>query len=214
MKYLILFHISVLALAIDLIQIDVGTSKSFTGTLNMEATDVVDLSNHGTQMATALADELRLQKSKPVQARQLVWDRRSFNTILPALRDAYHEQPKVLSLSYGGPYASKYEEAFLFAHYLNDTLIIAAAGNEGGGTQYFPANYPNPCIVSVGTTIRGKRAPYSNDAMVWLEYNSKDLTGTSFSTARMAAIALQIRRNNPQLDCGKAALLLRMLYGH
>lgn len=212
MKLLILLMTGSLY-ATDIVQIDVGTARTFRGVLNMKATDVVDPCNHGTSMAAALEDELVRQKSKPVNAIQFVWSRSNFNTIFTALHAAFKEEPKVLSLSYGGGYPSKYEEAFLFAHYLNDTLILAAAGNDGGGTQYYPANYRNPCVISVGTKINGRRAFYSNDADVWLEQNIKDDIGTSASTARMAGIALQVRRNHPELNCSAAGRLLRMLYG-
>lgn len=202
-------------LAIDIVQIDVGNKINFTGVLNMAANDNVITNTHGTDMAIALESELKLQRSKPVYAKQLYWDyyHNSRQTLLKALSNALKENTKVLSLSYGGNVGDRLEESILIAHYLNDTVIVAAAGNDGGGRQYYPANYKNPCIVSVGTTIHGRRTMYSNHADVYLEYNKIDPTGTSASTARMAGIVLQLRRNNPNLTCEKIVLTVKMLYG-
>ena len=202
-------------LAIDIIQVDVGNSINFTGILNMPATELVNPNNHGTDMAKALQSELKIQKSKPVDAKQLVWEHGPFgrSSLIQALAEAIYEHPKVLSLSYGGSRMDSLEEAILITHAVNDTVIVAAAGNQGGGREYYPANYTNSCILSVGTTIDGKKADYSNHADVWLEYNPKDPSGTSASTARMAGIVLQLRRNYPYYKCDKIVLTMRMLYG-
>lgn len=216
MRYLVLFHISILALAIDIVQIDVGTSKTFSGVLNLKRTELVHESEHGTHMATALESELKKQRSRRVDAVQFVWDYKghSRHSLLATYIKAVKAEPKIVSISMGGPVPDPLEEAYLYALFLSDTVIVAAAGNNGGGRQYFPANYKNPCIVNVGTRFAGKKASYSNDADTWLEYNMEDPAGTSASAARMAAIALQIRRQNPQLSCDKVVLTLQMLYGH
>lgn len=200
--------------ATDLVQVDVGTARTFTGVLNMKATKVVDPSNHGTHMAVALEDELINQNSKPVDAVQVIWDRFNQNSLIPALETALTFRPRILSLSYGGGLMNDEEEKLLRLHaQLNDTLIVAAAGNNGGGRKYYPANYNNPCIISVGTRIKGIKASYSNDAVVWVEQNHSDPIGTSASTARMAGIALQLRRNYPTASCSKIGAILSILYG-
>jgi len=198
--------------ATDLIQVDVGNKIKFTGVLNMSVTENQTSLNHGTQMALALEDELKIQHSKPVYAKQLVWDLSGFS-LIRALSKALDSNPKVLSLSYSGEIPNFTEEAVLMAHRLNDTVIVVAAGNKGNDEIQFPSGYDNPCILSVGTTIDGVRAVYSNKGKVWLDYNPKDPSGTSASTARMAGIVLQLRRNHPQFTCDKIVLTARMLYG-
>jgi subtilisin family serine protease len=166
-------------------------------------------------MASALNDELLRQHSKPVIAKQILWDldHNPRESLLKALLISYKENPKVLSLSLGGRRYDTQEEAYVAANTLNDTVVVAAAGNDGGGKTYYPANYSNECILSVGTSYKGKKADFSNHGAVWLEYNPKDPRGTSASTARMAAIVLQIRRQNPELDCKDIVLTMKMLYG-
>lgn len=202
------------AVGIDLIQVDVGNAIDFKdAVLEMDSTDKIDVTGHGTHMAIALHDELKIQRSKKVIAKQIVWEYGNPNSLLPALQQSLKEEPKVLSLSYGGKYKNALEEGLIFANTLNDTVVVAAAGNEGGGRRFYPANYSNSCILNVGTTQNGSKAYYSNDADVWLEYNPKDPTGTSASTARMAAIVLQYRRNFPEYTCDRIVLTVRMLYG-
>lgn len=201
--------------ATELVQIDVGNSLKFEGVLNMQPTNFVDRSNHGTSMALALESQLKEVHSKPVVAKQVLWvySQKSVQSLINAMREALNEEPRVLSLSYGGRSSSGIEEAFMMAFAAKDTVIVAAAGNDGGGRMYYPANYPNSCILSVGTTINGYKTMYSNNADSWLEYNVEDPPGTSASTARMAAIVLQIRRHNPELTCDKVVTTVKMLYG-
>lgn len=200
-------------IATDIVQVDVGNAVDFHGILNMPHTEEIDLTSHGTAMAKALENELKLQKSKPVKAVQTVWTLKSTQSLWKALSEGLKFDPQVLSLSYGGAKKDSFEEAILFAFALNDTIIVAAAGNNGKGKDYYPANYFNPCLISVGTTLNGHRASYSNEADVWLEYNPMDPPGTSASTARAAAIVLQLKRQNPELSCKDIALTFKMLYG-
>ena len=201
--------------AYDIIQIDVGNTIDFTGILEMKHNERAHKNSHGTLMAKALEDELKHQRSKPVKAKQIFWDHEinPRQSLLQALVEAYEDSPKVLSLSLGGKYFDMLEEALITVNTLNDTVVVAAAGNNGGGTIYYPANYDNPCILSVGTTENGRRTEYSNTGKAWLEYNKKDPKGTSSSTARMAGIVLQIRRQNPEMNCKDVVLTMRMLYG-
>lgn len=201
--------------ATDIVQVDVGTSATFRGTLVMDKTKMVHESEHGTHMARALEGELKRQGSKPVSAVQAVWDYKAHSrqSLIDAYKQALNENPLVVSLSFGGPQPDFIEESLMLAMAMHDIVIVAAAGNEGGGTHYFPANYKNECILSVGTTAHGSKAFYSNHGSVWLEYNQNDPPGTSASAARMAAIVLQIRRQNPKMTCENVVLTVKMLYG-
>lgn len=199
--------------ATDIVQVDTGNVLNFSGVLNMKKNEEYHPNLHGTDMAMGLEDELKNIKSKPVSAKQFVWKPGSFKSMIDALRQAYDEKPKVLSLSFGGNVPNQLEESILILYTLNDTVIVAAAGNEGNDEPYYPANYYNPCILSVGTTKNGIKTSYSNHAKVYLEYNKKDPEGTSSSTARMAAIVLQFRRDNPMMSCKKVVNAMQMFYG-
>ena len=214
-KLISFFILCLPVFAVDIVQIDVGNEKNFTGILTMPANHKTHSSKHGTYMAQALEDELKHQRSKPVTAKQFLWDYENSprTSLLLNLAKVVKEKPKVLSLSLGGKIYDELEEIILDEIANSDVVIVAAAGNSGGGRQYYPANYKNRCILSVGTTVDKRRADYSNDAMIWLEYNEKDPKGTSSSTARMAAIVLQIRRGEPKATCEEIVLTMRMLYG-
>lgn len=199
--------------ATDIVQIDTGNVLNFSGVLNMSKNEEYDSCLHGTDMALGLEDELKILKSKPVDAKQFVWKPGSFKSMIDALRQSYKEKPKVLSLSFGGGMPNQLEEAILMLHAMDDTVIVASAGNEGNDEPYYPANYYNPCILSVGTTKKGIKTSYSNHAKVYLEYNKKDPEGTSSSAARMAGIVLKFRRDNPKLSCKKVVHAMQMFYG-
>lgn len=215
MKLFLSLFVCAFSFALDIGQVDVGNSKRFTGQFNMEPTAYVHASEHGTNMAMGMADELQRWHSAPVYAKQYTWRYPATDqSIAQALFEALSDTPKVVSLSFGGPTKSTLEEAILISMALLDVVIVASAGNDGGGRKFYPANYPNKCVLSVGTTVKGWRASYSNDADSWLEYNPKDPHGTSSSTARMAAIALQYRRRYPELSCSQIVTMLRKDYGH
>ena len=103
-KLISFFVLCLPVFAVDIIQIDVGNAKNFAGVLIMAANDRVHNSNHGTDMANALEDELKHQRSKPVTAKQFLWDYENNprESLLLNLAKVVKEKPKVLSLSLGG----------------------------------------------------------------------------------------------------------------
>ena len=215
MRFIFYFHIAVLALGLDVIQIDVGNAIEFTGDFNMPANWFVHPSKHGTAMALSLKDQAQKLQLAPIYAEQVLWiPGRGFEmTIIKALQLAHLRGTRVLSLSYGGgiPIPSEFLLLKQFAE--SDTVIVAAAGNNGGGRIYYPANYPNPCMISVGTLVNGVKASYSNDADTWIEYVPGDMPGTSASTARMGAVALAYRFAYPQHSCKEIVKIIKQTFG-
>lgn len=215
MRFIFFFHIALLALGLDVVQVDVGNAIDFTGEFTMPANSFVHKSNHGTAMAMSLKDQVRRIQLKDIHAEQVVWipEKGFMFTIARALQVAYLKSPKVLSLSYGGATPVPIEERLLEQFANHNIVIVAAAGNNGGGRTYYPANYSNPCILNVGTLINGIKAPYSNDADVWLEYVTGDMPGTSASTARMGAVALAYRFAYPQHSCKEIVKIIKQNFG-
>lgn len=215
MKLLFIFHVAICALAVDIIQVDVGNSVSYTGRLNMRKNSYVHPSNHGTDMARSLKNQLDLLNSKPVDAEQITWQPgpQFKMPLLAALHESLTRSVKVLSLSYGGIIVLEEEKAILEEFANRDVVMVAAAGNAGGGRLFYPANYKNKCILSVGTLFNGVRAPFSNDADSWLEYVRGDAVGTSASAARMAGIVLQYKRKYPKHSCDQIVKLVKQNFG-
>jgi hypothetical protein len=197
----------------DIVQIDVGTTQNYNGPiLFMPRTPSIAYPEHGDMMATALASELAELKSGPVKAAQVVWNYagpksgQNSGQADAAIIKALTLHPKILSMSFGGEAKFEQEAAHLrFAQNLN-ILMVAAAGNRvpfESHKTWFPAALPIKCMLSVGTlNSLGNIASYSNNAMVYLTERSNE-RGTSFSTARVAGVALWLWRQHPGYDCGE-----------
>jgi hypothetical protein len=93
-----------------------------------------------------------------------------------------------------------------------DVVQVAAAGNNGNSTEFFPAAYDG-VIAVMASDIQEKRAAWSNygdwcdlcapgDGItsLWKNGGTNALTGTSQSSPHVAGIAAMVRTANPQLD--------------
>jgi hypothetical protein len=197
----------------DLVQIDVGNTVTYQGQLNMKANPGVGSLSHGTAMAKALSLQLALLGSKPVHAKQMMFLPDDDVSYFKAYSDALKEMPLVVSISLAGFAPSRQEKEAVEKFIQADILVVAASGNFGNLVPLYPARYPHPCIVSVGTLKNGAVARYANTAQVYLEEDPEDLPGTSSSTARMGAIAVVIRKQHPFLRCFEIAQFLNLVYG-
>ncbi len=65
---------------------------------------------------------------------------------------------KVISLSYGGPGYSSYEQSVITNAWNNGVIVFASAGNEGNTAPRYPASYEN--VISVAATGQGDVAAY------------------------------------------------------
>ena len=194
---------------IDLIQVDTGNLRAHSGILNMPAA-CHTFNPHGDSMADCLEDELKLVRAKPIEAIQSVWDNNSWlPSELIALRYAIELHPRVMTMSFGGADHSAEEEKLIHQASSRNILMIVAAGNIGCFTSstpetQYPAAIKDPCLLSVESTIDGKRAPWAKRGDSALPFVPKDGAGTSSSTARMGAKAIRFFQLNPQATCAQA----------
>lgn len=195
--------------AIDIVQVDVGTKRTFSGVLNLPATLEV-IAPHGEEMATALQDELTEHGAGPVFARQTVWH---YGKESPtgAIWEAILFSPKIISMSFGGQERIDSEEKALRFADAHGILLVASAGNrhqlENTKTN-FPGALKLPCMVSVGTTLNGERVETSREGEVWLHRYPNEY-GTSYSAARIAGLALVLWRKHPEANCAQVKELLK-----
>ncbi len=81
--------------------------------------------------------------------------------IIQAIYYAVEKGADIINLSLGSyVYNASFNDAIQFAH-KSGVVIVAAAGNEGVSTAYYPASYPN--VISVGsTTSKEVKSSFSN----------------------------------------------------
>lgn len=156
------------------------------------------LRDHGALMAKALGDQVTSDRMTNVKAEQIPW---LTNLQLNAgIREAARMNPKVITISVEGYGYSGDEEHAVRSATSKGILVLASSGNVYKKWKSFPANYDLPCLVSVSATEGGLVPDYANEGEVYIA-NGKDEHGTSFSTARAGAIALQHMRTNPKESC-------------
>lgn len=196
--------------AYDIVQVDTGllpgTKPSFEGP--REA-----LHPHGTMMAEAADKQAVIEKLslRNYQSGCIFSQKQGTCTEeVMALILAETLAPRVISISLQGRYSIPQESLVIKRVQSRGILVVAAAGNDRGLSASYPAAYGGSCMLSVGTTIKGVRAPYSNLGEIWLEQVG-DEQGTSFSTARMAVIA--VKYMNKGMKCSEVKKILVSKYG-
>jgi subtilisin family serine protease len=195
---------------VDVVQIDTGNEQDFSGILQMRSTCSSCWDSHGTLMAGALSDELSKRASKPVRAESLVW--RNQADIVRQVYAAMKRSPRVIAMSLAGDghFSAEYEA--LRAATDRGILVLAAAGNLGRGRPQYPAAYGFHCLLAVSTKVGSMRHHRANAGDVYLD-RVKGEEGTSFSTARMAGVAVTYFQKHPEASCEQAAAHLVEVFG-
>jgi subtilisin family serine protease len=205
---------------LDVVFVDTGISYAHKGALDAPANTFVT-GDHGEIVAQAFEDELK-KLSPPEAARgvQSVWHpggtkENPDDLFLSALSWSIALKPRVLNLSMSQNGITRFEFALLQTACDNDIVVVAAAGNrrwyKDGATEY-PAALKLPCIVAVGTLDDGRPRDSSSRGRAWLEKSDKDPAGTSFSCARMSAIAVWYRQLHPQASAADVKKYLETKY--
>lgn len=129
---------------------------------------------------------------------------------------------KIINCSWGGVNRSRSEEDVV-RHVVHDQglLVVAAAGNDGDESIYYPASYPG--VLSIASLNEGKdKASFSNYTYrVDLSAPGTDLystifgsaygydRGTSFSTPMVSGVAALLCKRYPGISGEKMAEMLR-----
>ena len=124
------------------------------------------------------------------------WGEGTPNTTADGIRYCVNQGCKIINCSVAGPPSKKLEEAVRYAND-KEVIVVAASGNDGKTTKYYPACYPD--VVTVGAADNeGNRADFSthNECVdtlalgVDIEVAFRDGTikdsGTSFSAPLIA----------------------------
>ena len=133
--------------------------------------DPIDDEGHGTLVAGIAAAET----NNGVGIAGVAWDCRILPikivdntgwtddaTIIAGINWAILNGADVINLSVGGAFASQFEQDAIRAAYINDIVVVAAAGNDGVATNY-PAAYPE-CMAVAATNSRDERVTFVNTA--------------------------------------------------
>lgn len=198
--------------AYDIIQLDSGNKVSYTGKHVLNATETVSL-RHGTDMASFLIDQLGRLTTKPTVNLAVfsgVGTSNYFETYFFQLRCILKSNVKVIAFSAGGDAVMDLEYD-LMKKYQGNKLFVTAAGNDANPVHY-PGDYDLPCIIKVAT-VQDHKSVYGSRGEVYWPLMDRKSDGTSASTARFAAVALDYWRQHPKLTCSEVERDLKGLYG-
>ena len=124
------------------------------------------------------------------------WGEGTPNTTADGIRYCVNQGCQIINCSVAGPPSKKLEEAVKYAND-KEVIVVAASGNDGKATKYYPACYPD--VVTVGAADnKGNRASFSThnecvdtlalgvDVEVAFRDGTIKDTGTSFSAPLIA----------------------------
>ena len=124
------------------------------------------------------------------------WGEGTPNTTADGIIYCVNQGCKIINCSVAGPPSKKLEEAVRYANG-KEVIVVAASGNDGKATKYYPACYPD--VVTVGAADNeGNRADFSThnecvdilalgvDIEVAFRDGTIKDTGTSFSAPLIA----------------------------
>ena len=157
--------------------------------------DISSTTYHGMAVAsviTSINPNVELVIAKVLN----YWGEGTPNTTADGIIYCVNQGCKIINCSVAGPPSKKLEEAVRYAND-KEVIVVAASGNDGKTTKYYPACYPD--VVTVGATDNeGNRADFStyNECVdtlalgVDIEVAFRDGTikdsGTSFSAPLIA----------------------------
>ena len=175
-------------IAINVLIIDSGVNIPTTESINYVPYESdSDYINHGTVIAKiirAINPQANIYSAK-------ITDRGGStlnDKLIQALLYALTHNIDIINISLGLPHYSDTVQDIINRLHKQNTIIIAAAGNN---TSVYPALYNN--VISVGATDdNGNIEPYSASADVYtygtVTINNINYTGTSYSTAIITGI--------------------------
>ena len=132
----------------------------------------------------------------------------------------------VINASYGIDQRTEVEREAIRYAAAHDTLIVAAAGNEGENADQhpsYPAAYPDDNVISVAASDENDRlasfsnwgkksvdlaAPGDGIASTWNDGSYRYLSGTSMATPLVAAAAAMLRKQGDGLPAARIRKLL------
>jgi len=132
----------------------------------------------------------------------------------------------VINASYGTSHPTQVERNAIQYAAAHDTLIVAAAGNDGENADKhpsYPAAYPDDNVISVAASDEsdtlasfsnwGKKsvdlaAPGDGIASTWNDGSYRYLSGTSMATPLVAAAAAMLRKQGDGLPAARVRKLL------
>lgn len=183
---------------LDLVIVDTGLLKDMNGPLFMKKTEESIVKRwgpaerfHGSHMSRIIQDQLIEDKAKPVAGVHLPWY--DLSSYLRSLRTAIKLKPRVISLSIDGMEAWTPERMLLERACKSGILLLVAAGNDG---RPYPGGYQLPCMISISSNQNGIVPNTANLGDAYVPVREGEI-GTSFATARAAALALEYLQKNP-----------------
>ena len=186
----------------DVVMIDTGSTRSYAGFIRMKKTCESKCWNqHGEKMAKALENQVSVSDLRgEVNVDHLVWE--DPNGIAALIDRAAAKNPKVIVMALAGDQPVSEEYYAIERATRAGIMVVAASGNQGKGFSQYPANYPLPCLISVSTSNwYGGKVRTANSGEIYLE-QVRDERGTSFSTARSAAVVLKYYETYGKVGCG------------
>lgn len=194
-------------------------------------TDVTDSTGHGTFVSGIIAasgnNSMGLAglayRAKIVPLKCFEGEKTNVSYIIKAVREAVDKYDcKIINLSLGDSKNSSLLEDAVNHAISKGAIVVAASGNSGDDTVYYPASYPH--VISVGSVDSNKviASTSTHNAYVDVVAPGEDVyslcnsesgigqgDGTSFAAPHVSALAALCLNINPELNCADFMAILQ-----